>query len=56
MAVIMISPESSPEVLLLLCEANRLRDFAENRIIDSDDTLQAATNDLAVIARVQGCR
>jgi len=53
MAVICISPESDVTVLSLLAEANRLRDFAEARVIATDTDLDGAVNDLALIARVK---
>jgi len=52
-AIITIHPESDLVVLQLLCEANKLRDYAESRVIKNDDDLKLATDDLAIIAKVK---
>ncbi len=52
-AVINISPESDLIVLQLLCEANKLRDYAEKRVIAMDADLKPAVDDLTLIAKVK---
>lgn len=52
-ALINIHPESDTSVLSLVCEANRMRDFAIARVIAADADLSPATEDLSMIAKLK---
>jgi len=52
-ALIKVNPESDTSVLSLLCEANKLRDYALARVIASDADLSPATEDLSLIAKLK---
>jgi len=52
-ALIKVDPRADVEVLRFLAESNQLRDFAEARIITTNDDLKPATDDLAIISKVK---
>ncbi len=52
-AVINISPESDLAVLQLVCEGNKLREYAIARTIATDADLKSAVDDLSLIAKVK---
>jgi len=52
-AVIKVDPQSDSSVLSLLCEANKVRDFALARVIVTDADLVPATQDLSLIANLK---
>lgn len=53
-------PEERPEIITFYTQAVQLREYAEKRIILTNDDLAPATNDLAIISRVskgmESCR
>jgi len=52
-AVIRINPAGDESVLLLLCEANLLRGFAESRVVMCADDVMHATEDLSLMANLK---
>ncbi len=52
-ALVKVRPEIDIQVLSFLAESNRLRDYAEARIITTAEDLKPATNDLSIIAKVK---
>ncbi len=52
-AIINIAPESDLVILSLVAEANRLRDYAEKRVIATDADMTLAVDDLSIIAKVK---
>jgi len=51
--IIKVDQKSEPSVLLLLAEANQLREYAIARVITTIDDVKAATNDLSLIAKLK---
>lgn len=49
----LVNPNTDLEVLRFLAESNQLRDFAEARVIATNDDLKPATDDLAIISKVK---
>ena len=52
-ALVKVKPEIDIQVLSFLAESNRLRDFAEARVITTADDLLPATDDLSLIAKLK---
>ncbi len=52
-AVIKVSPETDIVILSLLAECNGLRDYAELRIVATNDDVKSATDDLTLIAKLK---
>ncbi len=52
-ALIKVNPEQDTQVLLFLAESNKLRDYAEARVISTVEDLRPATDDLSLIANIK---
>jgi len=52
-AVINIAPNLDEEILKLVGEAERLRVYAQSRVVNNTETLKSATEDLSFIAQVK---
>jgi len=52
-ALVKVNPETDIQVLSWLAESNRLRDYAEDRVIVTADDLKPTTNDLSEIALIK---
>ena len=52
-SLVLIKPEADVEIIAFYSEAIRLREYAEARVITTNDDLIPATNDLTIIARVK---
>ena len=52
-SLVLIAPSSDLEVIAFYNEAIRLREYAEARVIVTNDDLKPANDDLAIIARVK---
>ncbi len=52
-ALVKVNPEVDIQVLLFLAESNKLRDYAEARVITTAEDLKPATDDLSIIAKLK---
>ncbi len=52
-AIVKVNPEQDSQVLYFLTESNKLRDYAESRVITKVEDLTPATNDLSLIAKIK---
>jgi len=51
--LVLVKPEASPEIMSFYNQAVRLREFAEARIILTNDDLKPANDDLVIIRRIK---
>ncbi len=51
--LVLSKPELNPEIVAFYTEALRLLEFAEARVIQTNDDLKPATDDLSIIAKVR---
>jgi len=52
-ALVKVNPETDTQVLMFLAESNRLRDFAEARVITTVEDLQPANDDYIIIGKLK---
>lgn len=52
-SLVLIKPEANPEIIAFYNQALSLRQFAEVRVISTNEDLKPANDDLAIIARVK---
>lgn len=52
-ALIHVRPDADPRIAALYCEGLRLQEYAEALVIQSDDDIKSAANDLSTIAQVK---
>lgn len=52
-SLVLVRPEANPEIMAFYDEAIKLKEYAELRVIVTNDDLKPATDDLSIIAKVK---